>query len=94
MREQVLDQLLERLRRLESEVQQIKELVQGEKEGAERPWWQEIAGSHKNDEAFAEIARLGAEIRRKECPSHQRQEGKKKHPKPKDRGKIGPGVRE
>jgi hypothetical protein len=94
MREQVLDQLLERLSRLESEVQQIKELVKGEKERAEIPWWQEIAGSHKNDEAFAEIARLGAEIRRKECQSNQRQEGKPKHRKPQDRGKVGRGVRE
>ena len=94
MPKHVLDQLLERLTRLETEVLQMKELVQREKEKAGRPWWQEIAGSHKDDEAFAEIAHLGAEIRRKERQAARRDQAKKKPHKAKDRGKAEPSVRE
>jgi hypothetical protein len=94
MPEHVLHQLLERLTRLEKELQQIKEFVRRETEKAEKPWWQEITGSHKDDEVFAEIARLGAEIRRKERQPNQPHKGKKKHRQATDRGRVEPGVRE
>ena len=52
--------LEKRLVRVEKELAEIKaELANKRKQ----PWWQEIAGSFRGDPVFAEIARLGAEIR-------------------------------
>ena len=65
MSENTLRELTARLARLEAEVKQIKDLLRREKDDAGKPWWETIAGSHKDDKVFAEIARLGAEIRRK-----------------------------
>jgi hypothetical protein len=65
MSENTLRGSMERLARLEADVEHLKNLLLRDKEDAEKPWWEKIAGSHKDDKVFAEIARLGAEIRRK-----------------------------
>src|SRR5690242_10864195 len=77
MSEQMLRDLMEHLTRLEEEVRQMKELVRRAQEEAARPWWQKIAGSHKDDAVFAEIAHLGAEIRRAERQKVAKEPGKK-----------------
>ncbi len=52
--------LEKRLAKVEHELAEIKaEISRKRKE----PWWQEIAGGFRGDPVFAEIARLGAEIR-------------------------------
>jgi uncharacterized protein (UPF0335 family) len=68
MNNQSLKQLAERVQRLEEEVRQLKG------QADTRPWWEKIAGSHKDDPVFAEIVRLGAAIRRAE--RRQSQSGK------------------
>ncbi len=50
-----------RLVRVERELAEIKAEIASKRK---QPWWQEIAGSFRGDPVFAEIARLGAEIRR------------------------------
>ena len=49
-----------RLERLEKELAELKDALAGKQA---RPWYEEIVGSFKNDEAFAEIIRLGLLIR-------------------------------
>jgi hypothetical protein len=49
-----------RLERVERELAQLKAALAGKKL---KPWYEEIVGSFKNDEAFAEIIRLGRLIR-------------------------------
>ncbi len=53
--------LEKRLVRVEKELAEIKAEIANKRK---QPWWQEIAGSFRGDPVFAEIARLGAEIRR------------------------------
>jgi hypothetical protein len=62
MSEQSIQELDRRLGHLEEEVRQLKERVGKEDT---RPWWERIVGSHKGSETFAEIVRLGREIREK-----------------------------
>lgn len=95
MSEQLLRELIERLTHLEEEVRHIKRLVQREQEEGGMPWWQKVTGSHKEDAVFAEIAHLGAEIRRTEDPKASKARKKQATPrKAKDRGKVKPNVRE
>lgn len=62
MSERIIQELTERVARLEKELGQLKAEV-SKKKPSEQPWWEKIAGSQKGDKVFAEIARLGAEIR-------------------------------
>ena len=55
-----------RLARLEKEVEQLKVVVGQLRTTNKTPWWQEVSGAFKRDPAFAEICRLGAEIRRRQ----------------------------
>jgi hypothetical protein len=64
MSEHTIQQLDRRLAQLEEEVRRLKETVRKEENG--KPWWEQIVGSHKGSEAFAEIVRLGREIREAE----------------------------
>ena len=57
---QTTKQLEARLKRVEQELAEIKARLEGK---PTKPWYQEIVGSFKNDEAFAEIIRLGRLIR-------------------------------
>jgi hypothetical protein len=57
--------LEQRLARLENEVQEIKQRLENAPQG-EQPWWKSIVGTHENDPDFAEIVRLGSEIRKKD----------------------------
>ena len=54
------DPLETRLARVERELEGVKATLAKE---APTPWWQQIAGAFKDDPAFDEITRLGAEIR-------------------------------
>jgi uncharacterized protein (UPF0335 family) len=83
MTEESYQQLVERVQRLEDEVRQLKQ------QGDSRPWWEKIAGSHKDDPVFAEIVRLGAAIRRAE----RRQSPHGKSPSRKRRAKAGTNAR-
>ena len=56
---------------------EIKALLQGKPEGTE-PWWEEMIGVFANDPVFAEIDRLGREIREKERRQARRPAKKKK----------------
>ena len=94
MSENMLRELTARLARLEAEVKQIKDLLRREKDDAGKPWWETIAGSHKDDKVFAEIARLGAEIRRKNRHTARRDKRRKVTPKKrKASGRVGPAAR-
>ncbi len=53
MSDEVIQQLQQRVARLEEEVRQLK-ARQG---GDERPWWQQISGSHAGSEVFEEVVR-------------------------------------
>jgi hypothetical protein len=55
----------QRLARLEAEVQIVKEVLTKRPQD-EQPWWRTIIGTHENDPVFAEIVRLGREIREKD----------------------------
>lgn len=70
MSEPTLRQLSERVTQLEEEVQRLKSKVCKD-EQPEKPWWEKIAGRHKNSEVFAEIVRLGREIREAERPKER-----------------------
>ena len=83
MNEQSVQELARRVQRLEEEVRQLKGLADT------RPWWEKIAGSHKDDPVFAEIVRLGAAIRRAE---RRRAQTGKSSPR-KRRAKAGAGAR-
>jgi len=83
MSEQSVQELAQRVQRLEEEVRQLKGLADT------RPWWEKIAGSHKDDPVFAEIVRLGAAIRRAE---RRRAQTGKSLPQ-KRRAKAGAGAR-
>ncbi|HMC88352.1 MAG TPA: hypothetical protein VKI17_02340 [Gemmataceae bacterium] len=50
----------QRIARLEKEIERIKARLP---DHSELPWWQQTAGMFKGDKAFAEIVRLGREIR-------------------------------
>jgi hypothetical protein len=54
-------ELAERLERVEKELAELKASL-GAK--SRKPWYHEVVGSFANDEALAEIARLGRLIRR------------------------------
>jgi hypothetical protein len=54
-------QLEARLDRLEREIAELKAALSGQRN---KPWYEEIVGSFKDDSAFAEIIRLGRLIRR------------------------------
>ena len=56
----------QRLARLEKEVEQLKAVVGQGRTTKKTPWWQEVYGAFKDDPSFAEICRLGAEIRRRQ----------------------------
>ena len=53
-------QLEARLERVEKELAEVKAALAGKQV---KPWYEEIVGSFKNDQAFAEIIRLGRLIR-------------------------------
>lgn len=80
MSNESIQELQARVARLEEEVQHLK----GELERVtqpKQPWWERIAGSHANDPVFAEIVRLGAEIRRADRPPEPRGKTKKANPR-------------
>ncbi len=52
-----------RLACVEKELAELKAHVVGEKK---TPWWQQIEGGFEGDPVFAEIVRLGDEIRKKD----------------------------
>ena len=58
-----LERLEARISRLEREVRRLRARLKGERP---IPWYREIAGAFAGDRAFAEIARLGARIRKAE----------------------------
>lgn len=58
--------LEERVKALESEVAALKERLGSAPKQAN--WIEKITGTFEGDPEFAEIARLGAEIRRKDRP--------------------------
>lgn len=63
---QQLSSLEERVKALEGEVAALKErLADAPKQGN---WIEKITGTFEGDPEFAEIVRLGAEIRRKDRP--------------------------
>ena len=57
-----VQQLESRVSHLERELQRLKEQLQGDRV----PWYRQIVGAFANDPAYAEIARLGQEIRKAE----------------------------
>ena len=57
----IMSRLEDRIDALEKELSRIKEKVDG---NGKHPWWERIAGSFQNDEAYAEAMRLGSELRR------------------------------
>ncbi len=57
---QTTRQLEARLERVEKELAELKAALAGKQA---KPWYEEIVGSFKNDEDFAEIIRLGRLIR-------------------------------
>ena len=56
----------QRVARLEKEVEQLKAVVAQQQTTKKTPWWREVSGAFKDDPAFAEICRLGAQIRRRQ----------------------------
>jgi hypothetical protein len=54
--------LEERVAALEAEVARLKQ-ERGSPAGITRPWWEEIWGTFKGDDAYAEAMRLGREYR-------------------------------
>lgn len=50
-----------RLAQVERELAEVKSELASKRK---QPWWEDIAGSFRGDPVFAEVARLGAEIRR------------------------------
>lgn len=52
----------ERLTRLEAEVEALKR-KRAESDAAQKPWWEDIRGTFKDDAAYVEAARLGREWR-------------------------------
>ena len=54
-------QLEERVARLEKEFDEFKATMPGRKK---KPWYEEIVGDFEGDNAFEEIVRLGAQIRK------------------------------
>ncbi|HEV3259116.1 MAG TPA: hypothetical protein VG013_19745 [Gemmataceae bacterium] len=60
MSKTMLQQLEERVSRLEEDLRQVKTQLAKDKE-PEQPWWERIAGSHEGDKTFEAIMR---EVRR------------------------------
>lgn len=58
-----IKQLEERVAQLEREVASIKDSNQN---GQVPPWYRQIVGAFANDKAYAEITRLGQQIRKAE----------------------------
>lgn len=58
--------ILQRVQKLEAEVQALKESKVGEK--PERDWLDTMIGSFENDPDFDEIVRLGREFRHADRP--------------------------
>jgi hypothetical protein len=59
--------LRERVETLEAEVARLKQLLE-RTSPPERPWWQEIWGTFKDDPIYAEAMRLGREYRESQRP--------------------------
>ncbi len=57
---QTTRQLEARLERVEKELAELKAAIAGQQG---KPWYREIVGAFAGDEAFAEIIRLGRQIR-------------------------------
>lgn len=59
------DQLERRVLEIERELAELKSVVlQRDK----APWWRQILGEFEGDEQYAEIVRLGQELRRADRP--------------------------
>ena len=65
-----------RLERLEADVNEIKTILQAQP--PKEPWWKAIVGSFEGDPVFAEIDRLGREIREKERRKARKVRSKRK----------------
>jgi hypothetical protein len=52
-----------RVKALESELAQVKQILSGFLQ-QESPWWSKVAGSFENDPTFDEAVRLGQEWRK------------------------------
>jgi hypothetical protein len=63
MSEKAIEQLDQRLSRLEDEVRHLKQAAGNEQK---MPWWERIAGRHKDDKVSMEIDLLGRRIREAE----------------------------
>jgi hypothetical protein len=57
-------QLEARLNRVEKELAELKAALTARSVRASKPWYREIVGSFAQDEAYAEIVRLGRLIRK------------------------------
>lgn len=56
-------QIEERLTRLEEEMATLKKQATATKHQPALPWWEEIRGTFKNDDAYVEAMRYGREWR-------------------------------
>ena len=63
-------ELTRRVEELEREVARLKQERNGSLD--DRPWWERIAGSFKDDPEFDEIVRLGREYRESLRPKPKR----------------------
>jgi len=64
-----------RLKRLEADVKEIKEMLLAKQEPQ---GWKAVVGAFNDDPVFAEITRLGAEIREKEREKARRARSRQK----------------
>ena len=66
-----------RLERLETEVNEIKAMLQAQQE-PKKPWWETVVGSFADDPVYDEIIKLGLEVREKDREKARRRFAKKK----------------
>lgn len=60
-------QIIKRLRALEAEVEQLKR-EHAQRRPAQKPWWEQIAGTFENDPFYEKAMRLGREYRESQRP--------------------------
>lgn len=69
MKRETIEDLSARLSQLENEVQAIKARLPEEQHPSDSPWYLKKAGLFKDAPEFAEIVRLGREIRQADRPA-------------------------
>lgn len=60
-------QIIKRLQALEAEVEQLKR-GRPAASAAQKPWWEQIAGTFENDPLYEKAMRLGREYRASQRP--------------------------